>query len=81
MDRLVRARGVVVAAVLGDDALEVPAVKHENVVEALATQRAQKALADGVQVRRSHRRADRTDAGRAHVTAPPRGSRHGEGRD
>jgi hypothetical protein len=34
---LVRARGVVVADVLGDDALEVPAVEHENVVEAFAT--------------------------------------------
>jgi hypothetical protein len=32
VDPLVRARGVVVADVLGDDALEVPAVEHENVV-------------------------------------------------
>ena len=62
---LVRARGVVVADVLGDDALEVPAVQHENVVEALATQRPEKALADGVHVRRAHRRADHSDAGGA----------------
>ena len=48
MDPLVRARGVVVADVLGDDALEVAAVEHENVVEALATQRTEEALADGV---------------------------------
>ena len=34
---LVRARGIVVADVLGDDALEVPLVEHENVVEAFAT--------------------------------------------
>ena len=65
MDPLVRARGVVVADVLGDDALEVPAVEHENVVEAFATKRAQKALADGVHVRRAHRRADDPDAGGA----------------
>jgi hypothetical protein len=32
VDPLLRARGVVVADVLGDDALEVPAVQHENVV-------------------------------------------------
>ena len=32
MDPLVGARGVVVADVLGDAALEVPAVEHENVV-------------------------------------------------
>jgi hypothetical protein len=48
VDPLVRARGVVVADVLGDDALEVPAGEHEKVVEAFATKRAQKALADGV---------------------------------
>ena len=65
VDPLVRARGVVVADVLGDDALEVPAVEHENVVEAFATKRAQKALADGVHVRRAHRRADDPDAGGA----------------
>ncbi len=61
-DPLVRACGVVVADVFGDDALEVPAVEHENVVETLATQRAQKALADGVHVRRAHRCADHSDA-------------------
>ena len=42
---LVRARGVVVADVLGDDALEVAAVQHENVVEALAPQRPEGVLA------------------------------------
>jgi hypothetical protein len=52
VDPLVRARGVVVANVLGDDALEMVAVKHKNVVEALAAQRAEKALAHGVHVRR-----------------------------
>jgi hypothetical protein len=65
MDPLVRARGVVVADVLGDDALEVAAVEHENVVEALATQRTEEALADGIHVRRAHRGADHTDAGGA----------------
>jgi hypothetical protein len=54
-----------VADVLGDDAVEVPAVEQENVVEALATQRAQKALADGVHVRRAHRGADYPDPGGA----------------
>ena len=57
-DPLVRARGVVVADVLGDDALEVPGVEHKNVVEAFAAQRTEEALADGVHVRRAHRRAD-----------------------
>src|ERR1019366_5965107 len=62
MDPLVRARGVVVANVLGDNALEVAAVKHANVVEAFAAQRTEEALADGVHVRRSNRRADHSDA-------------------
>jgi hypothetical protein len=35
---LVRACAVVVANVLGDDALKVPVVEHQDVVEALATQ-------------------------------------------
>ena len=64
-DPLVRARGVVVADVLGDDALEVPGVEHKNVVEAFAAQRTEEALADGVHVRRAHRRADHSDAGGA----------------
>ena len=63
VDPLVRARGVVVPDVFGDDAVEVPAVEHENVVEALATQRAQKAFADGVHVRRAHRGLDYPDPG------------------
>jgi hypothetical protein len=65
MDPLVRADSVVVADVLGDDALEVPGVEYENVVEAFATQRAEEALAHGVHVRRAHRRSDHTDAGGA----------------
>ena len=63
IEPLLRARGVVVGDVLGDDALEVPGVEHKNVVEALATKRAQKTLADGVHVRRAHRGADHPDAG------------------
>src|SRR5258708_2966376 len=63
VDPLVRSRCVVVADVFGDDALEVPAVEHENVVQALATQRTEKALTDGVHVWRAHRRADHPDAG------------------
>ena len=37
VDPLVRARGVVVADVLGDDAVEVPDVEDEKVVEAFPT--------------------------------------------
>ena len=59
---LVRARGVVVARVLGDDALEVPVIEHQQVVEALTAQRAEEALADGVHVRRAHGGADHSDA-------------------
>jgi hypothetical protein len=44
MEPLVRARAAAVANVLGDDALEVRCVEHENVVDALATQRAEEAL-------------------------------------
>jgi hypothetical protein len=36
VEPLVRAGGVVVADVLGDDAPEVPVVEHEKVVEAFA---------------------------------------------
>jgi hypothetical protein len=63
VDPLVRARGVVVADVFGDDAVEVSAVEDENMVEAVATQGAQKALADGVHVGRAHGRADYPDPG------------------
>ena len=62
---LVRPGLIVVADVLGHDALEVPVVEHQDVVEALATQRTEKAFADGVHVRRAHRRADHPDAGGA----------------
>ncbi len=61
----VRARAVLVADVLGDDAVEVPEVEHENVVQALATQRPEKALAHGVHVRGAHLCADNPDAGGA----------------
>src|ERR1019366_5932322 len=61
-ESLVRARGVVVADVLTDDALEVPVIEHQDEVEAFATQRAEKALADGVHVGRVHRHADHPDA-------------------
>jgi hypothetical protein len=65
VDPLVRAGSVVVAEVLGDDALEVPGVEYENVVEAFATQRAEEALTHGVHFRRAHGRSDRPAAGGA----------------
>ena len=49
---LMSPRGVVVADILEDDALKMPAVQHQDVVETLAPQRSEKALADGVHVRR-----------------------------
>ena len=60
---LVRARGVEVADVLGDHAVQMPVVEHQDMVEALATQLAEKAFADGIHVGRAHRRADYPDAG------------------
>jgi hypothetical protein len=62
---LVRACAVVVADVLGDDALEVPVIEDQDVVEALSTQRTEKAFANGVHVRRAHCRAEHPDAGGA----------------
>ena len=62
-EALVRACGVEVADVLGDHAVQMPVVEHQDMVEALATQRAEKAFADGVHVGRAHRRADYPDAG------------------
>jgi hypothetical protein len=62
---LVRACAVVVADVLGDDALEVPVIEHDDVVEAFAAPRAEKPCTDRVHVRRAHRRADHPDAGGA----------------
>jgi hypothetical protein len=51
-ESLVRARGVVVADILADDALEVAVIEHQDVVEAFATQRAEKALADAPAISR-----------------------------
>jgi hypothetical protein len=60
-----RAGAVVVADVLSDDALEVPIVEHQDVVETFATQGTEEAFADSVHVRRAHRCADDPDAGGA----------------
>jgi LysR family hydrogen peroxide-inducible transcriptional activator len=48
---LVRAGGVVVADVLGDDAREVPVVEHEQMIEAFAPQRAEEARAKESELR------------------------------
>ena len=70
---LVWACGIVVVDVSGDDALKVPTIEHKDMVEALATERAEKALADGVHIWRAHGRADDPDAGRArqHIESGP----------
>src|ERR1019366_5781543 len=46
----------VVADVFGHDAVEVPVIEHQDVVEALATERAEETLADRVHVRRTNAR-------------------------
>ena|ERR1019366_2923456 len=61
-DPLVQSSVVVVADVLGHDAAEVPVVEHQDVVEALATERAEKALADRIHVRCTNRRTEDPDA-------------------
>ena len=61
-DPLVGACGVVVANVLHDDSLKVPVVEDKDMVEALATQRPEKTLADGVHVRRADRGVEDPDA-------------------
>jgi hypothetical protein len=48
---------------VGRSAGTVPVIKYQEVIEALATHGAKETFADGVRVRRAHRRADHADAG------------------
>jgi hypothetical protein len=64
-DPLVRPSVVVVPDVLGHDAVEMAVVEHKDVVEALATERAEKTLADRIHVRRTNRRTEDPGAGGA----------------
>ena len=54
---LVRARLVVEADVLGEDAPEVVITEDEDVIEHLSSERADKAFSEGIHVRRVYRRA------------------------
>ena len=63
-DTLVRPRPVEVADVLHEDATEVPLAEEQDVVQILPPDATQEALTDGVDPRRSRRRAEDLDAAR-----------------
>ena len=57
-----RADGIVVVDVLGEDASEVTLAQDDHVIEALSSDGADHTLGDGIRLRSSERRDDRHDA-------------------
>ena len=62
-----RADGIVVVDVLGEDASEVTLAQDDHVIEALSSDGADHTLGDGIRLRSSERRDDRHDAETAQV--------------
>ncbi len=70
-ESLVRARFVVEADVLGDDAAEVILTEDENVVEHLSAERAGEAFSEGIHIRCAYRRAHDAHPRRAEYASEP----------